>query len=123
MVNDPDLASRAEIIREKGTDRSRFFRGEIDKYTWQDVGSSFLPGELIAAFLWAQLEDADKILARRLESWQFYHALLEPLEEKGLLRRPVVPDDWPASMAIYIACCYMSRQTAKACWLNLSGKR
>ncbi|AOB33092.1 TDP-4-oxo-6-deoxy-D-glucose aminotransferase [Bordetella sp. H567] len=93
LVNDPGLALRAEIIREKGTDRSRFFRGEVDKYTWQDVGSSFLPGELIAAFLWAQLEDAEAILAQRLESWQFYHTLLEPLEEKGLLRRPVVPDD------------------------------
>ncbi|MFT2526239.1 DegT/DnrJ/EryC1/StrS family aminotransferase, partial [Escherichia coli] len=60
LVNDPDMALRAEIIREKGTDRSRFFRGEVDKYTWQEVGSSFLPGELIAAFLWAQLEEADR---------------------------------------------------------------
>lgn len=61
LVNDANLAQRAEIIREKGTDRSRFFRGEVDKYTWQEVGSSFLPGELIAAFLWAQLEEAERI--------------------------------------------------------------
>lgn len=92
LVNDAALALRAEIIREKGTDRSRFFRGEVDKYTWQDVGSSFLPGELIAAFLWAQLEEADRITAARLASWQYYHQLLAPLEAKGLLRRPVIPD-------------------------------
>lgn len=92
LVNDPELALRAEIIREKGTDRSRFFRGEVDKYTWQEVGSSFLPGELIAAFLWAQLEEAERITNDRLASWARYHELLEPLEVKGILRRPVVPE-------------------------------
>lgn len=92
LVNDPELALRAEIIREKGTDRSRFFRGEVDKYTWQEVGSSFLPGELIAAFLWAQLEEADRITQGRLVSWQRYHEMFEPLELKGTLCRPVVPD-------------------------------
>ena len=92
LVNDPELALRAEIIREKGTDRSRFFRGEVDKYTWQEVGSSFLPGELIAAFLWAQLEEAERITNDRLASWARYHELLEPLEAKGFLRRPVVPE-------------------------------
>ncbi len=92
LVNDAGLASRAEILREKGTDRSRFFRGEVDKYTWQDVGSSFLPGELVAAFLWAQLEHAEAITRERIASWQRYHALLQPLEEAGLLRRPVVPE-------------------------------
>lgn len=91
LVNDPALALRAEIIREKGTDRSRFFRGEVDKYTWQEVGSSFLPGELIAAFLWAQLEEADRITQQRLASWQRYHNLLAPLEARGILRRPIVP--------------------------------
>lgn len=93
LVNDPALATRAEIIREKGTDRSRFFRGEVDKYTWQEVGSSFLPGELIAAFLWAQLEEAENITNQRLAIWQRYHELMEPLEQKGLLRRPIVPVD------------------------------
>ena len=92
LVNDQSLAAHAEIIREKGTDRSRFFRGEVDKYTWQDVGSSFLPGELIAAFLLAQLEEAESITRERLASWEIYHSLLEPLATKDLLRRPVVPD-------------------------------
>ena len=92
LVNDPVVALRAEIIREKGTDRSRFFRGEVDKYTWQEVGSSFLPGELIAAFLWAQLEEAKIITAQRMASWERYHAALAPLESKGVLRRPVVPE-------------------------------
>lgn len=92
LVNDPELALRAEIIREKGTDRSRFFRGEVDKYTWQEVGSSFLPGELIAAFLWAQLEEAQAITAQRMTSWQHYHAALASLEAKGVLRRPVIPE-------------------------------
>ena len=93
LVNDPALATRAEIIREKGTDRSRFFRGEVDKYTWQEVGSSFLPGELIAAFLWAQLEEAQSITNERLAIWGRYHELLAPFEQKGLLRRPIVPAD------------------------------
>jgi dTDP-4-amino-4,6-dideoxygalactose transaminase len=93
LVNDPQLITQAEIIREKGTDRSQFFRGEIDKYTWQEVGSSFLPGELIAAFLSAQLEEAERITHDRLVSWQRYHEMLEPMEEKGILRRPIVPDE------------------------------
>lgn len=92
LARDAELALRAEIIREKGTDRSRFFRGEVDKYTWQEVGSSFLPGELTAAFLWAQLEDAQAITARRLASWDCYHAALAPLEAQGVLRRPVIPE-------------------------------
>jgi dTDP-4-amino-4,6-dideoxygalactose transaminase len=92
LVNDPTLAMRAEIIREKGTDRSSFFRGEVDKYTWQEVGSSFLPGEFTAAFLWAQLEDARRITAERLAIWQRYHEMFASLEEMGLLRRPIVPN-------------------------------
>ncbi len=92
IINDETLIERAEIIREKGTDRSRFFRGQIDKYTWQDIGSSYLPSELQAAFLWAQIEHSDFILSRRQWAWQNYHSLLEPLEKAGLLRRPVVPE-------------------------------
>jgi dTDP-4-amino-4,6-dideoxygalactose transaminase len=91
LVNDPALIQRAECIREKGTDRSRFLRGEVDKYTWQDIGSSFLPGELTAAFLRAQLEQAEAITARRLAIWERYHEALSPLEARGLLRRPIVP--------------------------------
>ena len=101
LVNDPDLADRAEIIREKGTDRSRFFRNEVDKYTWQEAGSSFLPGELIAAFLWAQMEEADRITRRRLTHWQRYHELLAPLETQGLLRRPIIPDDCQHNAHMY----------------------
>lgn len=101
LIKDSELVLRAEIIREKGTDRSRFFRGEVDKYTWQEVGSSFLPGELIAAFLWAQLEEADRITQARLASWQLYHELLEPLESKGILRRPIVPDDCQHNAHMY----------------------
>ena len=91
LVNDPELASRAELIREKGTDRSRFFRGEVDKYTWQEMGSSYLPGELIAAFLWAQLEEAETINVDRLASWNYYHSALASLENGGRLKRPVIP--------------------------------
>lgn len=101
LVNDPALALRAEIIREKGTDRSRFFRGEVDKYTWQEVGSSFLPGELTAAFLWAQLEEAQAITDRRMAIWDRYHALLEPLEARGLLRRPVIPAECQHNAHMY----------------------
>ena len=101
LVNDQNLAQRAEIIREKGTDRSRFFRGEVGKYTWQEVGSSFLPGELSAAFLWAQLEEADRITKERLVSWQRYHELMEPLERQGLLRRPIVPADCQHNAHMY----------------------
>lgn len=101
LVNDPALIARAEIIREKGTDRSRFFRGEVDKYTWQDIGSSFLPGELIAAFLWAQLEEAERITADRRAGWQRYHEMLAPLEARGILRRPIVPDYCEHNAHIY----------------------
>jgi dTDP-4-amino-4,6-dideoxygalactose transaminase len=93
LVNDPALIERAEVVREKGTNRSRFYRGEIDRYTWLDIGSSYLPGELIAAFLFAQLESAREIMARRLAIWEQYHAALEPLESEGVLvRQPRVPD-------------------------------
>ena len=92
LINDPALAERAEIIREKGTNRSQFFRGQVDKYTWVDIGSSYLPGEIIAAFLHAQMEEADSITARRLALWQRYHAAFEPLEQAGRVRRPIIPD-------------------------------
>lgn len=101
LANNRELSTRAEIIREKGTDRSRFFRGEVDKYTWQEVGSSYLPGELIAAFLWAQLEEASRITNERLTIWQIYHSLLEPLETQGLLRRPIVPDECQHNAHMY----------------------
>ena len=101
LVNDPSLVLRAEIIREKGTDRGRFFRGEVDKYTWQDVGSSFLPGEITAAYLLAQLEEAQRITNGRLAAWQCYHELLAPLEQQGLFRRPFVPPNCQHSGHMY----------------------
>jgi dTDP-4-amino-4,6-dideoxygalactose transaminase len=93
LVNNSHWTQTAEIIREKGTDRSRFLKGAIDKYTWQSVGSSFLPGELIAAFLHAQLEQAKEITAKRLCIWHQYADALDALENKGVLRRPVIPVD------------------------------
>jgi dTDP-4-amino-4,6-dideoxygalactose transaminase len=91
LVNDPEWVERAEILHEKGTNRSRFFRGEIDKYTWVDIGSSFLMSEIAAAFLWAQLEHGQSITERRLALWGVYHDALRELEDRELLRRPVIP--------------------------------
>jgi dTDP-4-amino-4,6-dideoxygalactose transaminase len=92
LVNNTEFVERAEIIREKGTNRSKFFRGQVDKYTWVDIGSSYLPGEIIAAFLWAQMQEAEQITARRMAIWQRYHAAFEELEKAGRVRRPIVPD-------------------------------
>ncbi len=92
LINDEKFIKRAEIIREKGTNRSEFFRGQVDKYTWVDLGSSYLPGEIIAAFLYAQLEKSKEITKKRLRIWQKYYKELSGLEEKGFLRRPIVPD-------------------------------
>jgi dTDP-4-amino-4,6-dideoxygalactose transaminase len=93
LVNAPQLAARAEIVREKGTNRSAYLRGEVDKYTWIDVGSSFLPSDIIAAFLWAQLEQAEAITGRRHALWTRYHEAFAGLERTGVLRRPIVPRD------------------------------
>lgn len=92
LVNDLALTERAEIIREKGTNRSQFFRGQVDKYTWVGIGSSYLPGEIIAAFLWAQMEEADAITAQRRALWERYHEAFAPLEQVGRVRRPVIPE-------------------------------
>lgn len=92
VINDEHFEKRAEIIREKGTNRSAFFRGEVDKYGWVDVGSSFLPSEVTAAMLLAQLESIDKIQTRRKEIWNRYYSLLKSLEEKEFLKLPVIPD-------------------------------
>lgn len=90
-INSPEMIERAEIIREKGTNRSQFLRGEVDKYTWVDVGSSFLPSELTCAFLYAQLEAIDEITTRRREVYELYRHHLSPLEGAGLARLPVAP--------------------------------
>ncbi len=93
LINDTRFIERAEIIREKGTNRNKFFRGEVDKYTWVDIGSSFLPSELIGAFLCAQLEQADKIVASRCRTYLRYYELLLPLEEKGFIKLPTINND------------------------------
>ncbi len=101
LVNDERLIERAEVLREKGTNRSRFFRGQVDKYTWTDIGSSFLPGEIVAAFLWAQMEDAQAITDRRLALWAHYDAALRPLERAGKIICPQVPPHCRANAHMY----------------------
>jgi dTDP-4-amino-4,6-dideoxygalactose transaminase len=93
LINDPQFVDRAEVVWEKGTNRSQFFRGQVDKYTWVDLGSSYLPGEIIAAFLWAQMEEAEAITARRHAIWQEYHGSLAESEQAGDVRRPIIPAD------------------------------
>ena len=91
LVNDDRFLERAEILWETGTTRSQFFRGQVDKYTWVDLGSSFLPSELVSAFLWAQMEEADSITAKRLALWDTYHRAFESLEDETRVRRPRIP--------------------------------
>lgn len=92
LIRDPNQIERAEIIREKGTNRSKFFRGQIDKYTWVDAGSSYLPSDLNAAYLWAQLENAEIIYKDRINSWNYYYELLRPLADRGAIELPIVPN-------------------------------
>lgn len=101
LINDPQLIERAEIIREKGTNRTSFFRGEVDKYTWVDLGSSYLPGEIIAGFLFAQFSKMSEILERRLELWNLYHSHFQSLEEDGLINRPYIPNECEHNGHIY----------------------
>jgi len=91
LINDREMIDRAEIIREKGTNRSRFFRGQIDKYTWVDVGSSYLPSDLLAAHLWAQLAQADQVQARRRDIWEYYQSRLEEWAARHGVGLPVIP--------------------------------
>ncbi len=93
LIKDPKNIERAEIIREKGTNRSKFFRGQIDKYTWMDAGSSYLPSDLNAAYLWAQFEKAEEIRNDRMASWNLYNQLLKELEEEGYIRLPEIPEE------------------------------
>ncbi len=101
LINDPRFIERAEIIREKGTNRSQFFRGQVDKYTWVDLGSSYLPSEINAAFLWAQLKEADIITGCRMKSWNLYHQALIELEEKDIIHRPFIPSECVHNAHIY----------------------
>lgn len=93
LVNNEMFGTRAEVLREKGTNRSQFFRGQVDKYTWVDIGSSYLPGEIVAAFLHAQMQEAEEITRRRLVIWNTYHEAFAHLESTGRVRRPIVPPE------------------------------
>lgn len=93
IINNPKYNDRAEIIREKGTNRSRFFRGQVDKYTWVDYGSSYLPSDMNAAYLWGQLEVADKINDNRLDTWHVYYDAFKNLEDVGFVKLPVIPEE------------------------------
>lgn len=101
LLNGDLRSKRAEIIREKGTNRKAFFRGEVDKYSWVDIGSSYLPSDLIAAFLWAQMEEASEITSRRLAMWDIYHKELKTLEQQELLRRPIIPAECTHNAHMY----------------------
>lgn len=122
MINDARFVERAEIIREKGTNRSQFFRGQVDKYTWTDFGSSYLPSELISAFLWAQMDEADAITARRMLIWAKYHEAFSQAESDGLVRRPVVPTDCTHNAHMYyLLLPDLERRTAFIAHLKASG--
>ena len=113
VINDERFIRRAEIIWEKGTNRAEFFRGEVNKYGWCDTGSSFLPSEIIAAFLWAQLEEMDTIQAKRKTLWNEYYRLLKPLADKGCFRLPDIPD-YATNNAhmFYLVCNSLEERTA-----------
>jgi len=122
VINDPRFNDRAEIIREKGTNRQRFFRGQVDKYTWVDRGSSYLPSDLNAAYLYAQLENADLINDNRLETWSFYYEKLLRLAERGRIELPVVPDGCIHNAHMfYIKCRDLAERSALISYLKKRG--
>ena len=122
LIKDEADAEKAEIIREKGTDRSRFLRGQIDKYTWVDMGSSYLPSDINAAFLYAQLEEADMINRNRRASWDAYYELLTPLAESGWIELPVIPAECEHnSHMFYIKTAGIEERTALTSFLKENG--
>ena len=119
LINTPEYVERAEILREKGTDRARFFRGQVDKYTWVDLGDSFLPSELNAAYLWAQLEMADEINEDRLSSWKSYYDAFADLEKRGLVTLPAVPEGCVHNAHMfYLKCRDLEERTALIAFLK-----
>lgn len=122
LIKDQSKVDRAEIIREKGTDRSKFLRGQVDKYTWVDMGSSYLPSEMNAAYLYAQLEEAEKINEDRKASWNEYYEMLTPLADTGRIELPVIPDecDHNAHM-FYIKVKDIEERTELAAFLKRNG--
>ena len=119
LVNNPAYVERAEILREKGTNRSKFFRGQVDKYTWVDIGDSFLPSELNAAYLWAQLEMADEINEDRLHSWQRYWDAFQDLAAAGRVTLPTIPEDCVHNAHMfYVKCKDLDERTALISFLK-----
>ena len=113
IINDPAYNERAEILREKGTDRSKFLRGQVDKYTWIDFGDSYLPSDMNAAYLWAQLEKADEVNNNRLATWNAYYEAFKPLEDAGKVRLPVIPEDCVHNAHMfYLKCKSLEDRTA-----------
>jgi len=110
LINDPSFIKRAEIIWEKGTNRSAFFKGEVDKYSWMDIGSSFLPSEITAAFLWAQLEKIEDIQNKRHLIWDSYYENLKPLHEKGFVRLPFLPSFCKHNAHIFYLVCNTEKE-------------
>jgi dTDP-4-amino-4,6-dideoxygalactose transaminase len=113
LIRDEEPIEQAEIYREKGTDRSRFFRGQVDKYTWVDWGSSFLPSDMLAAYLWAQLQQADRINDNRLATWARYRAALEPLADRGRIDLQHIPESCVHNAHMfYLKCRDLADRTA-----------
>ena len=122
LIRDEDKTDRAEIIREKGTDRSKFLRGAIDKYTWVDMGSSYLPSEMNAAYLLAELEEADMINENRFASWDAYYELLTPLAEAGRVELPVIPEECSHNAHMfYVKTANIEERTALTAFLKENG--
>jgi dTDP-4-amino-4,6-dideoxygalactose transaminase len=122
VINDPRFAQRAEIIWEKGTNRAAFWRGEVDKYGWVDIGSSFLPSEITAAFLFAQLENIEKIQSRRIKTWDRYYTGLKLLEEKGCIQLPVIRNySTNNAHMFYLLCHSLKERTALISRLKAKG--
>lgn len=112
VINNPEYNERAEILREKGTNRAKFFRGQVDKYTWVDFGDSYLPSELNAAYLWAQLLRADEITDNRMKTWNDYYTAFKPLADAGKIELPVIPDDCKHNAHMfYIKCKDLEERT------------
>ena len=119
VINDPAYNERAEILREKGTNRAKFFRGQVDKYTWVDFGDSYLPSDMNAAYLWAQLEKADEINNDRLATWHAYHEAFAPLEKAGKVTLPTIPADCVHNAHMfYLKCKDLEERTALISFLK-----
>lgn len=122
IINNPEYIERAEILREKGTNRSKFYRGQVDKYTWVDIGDSFLPSELNAAYLWGQLEMAEEINDNRLNVWNRFYNAFKPLEEAGKVELPFIPTDCVHNAHMfYLKCKDLNERTAFISFMKEKG--